>query len=788
MKADIHVHSKYSNRPTEWFLRRIGAPESFTEPMDVAKACWGKGMDFVTISDHNCIDGALEIAHLPKTFVSAELTTYFPEDGCKVHCLVQDITEAQFADLQKVRQNIYELRQYLHDKDVCHVIAHPLFRVNDMLTVEHVEKLILLFDRFETINGSRNPRAGDLTNLLFSRLTPELIAVMAERHGITPFGAEPWVKRFAGGSDDHSGVYVASAYTETPAAATVQEFIGHLRAGRHAPGGSAGTSMRLAHSLYHIAYSYYRNRILSQGAGSSVLGELLKRLIDGYEQPLKESGPIRSWAERVVRRYRVRKLSPGERILAEEFGKLRRGSLSGSAGDKPAGRDVESFEAAARVSHELGYTFFRQFLAHVEGGRLVDGLQTLASLSTVVLGIAPYFTAFGVQHKDERFLQDTVRRLGGESFWPYRSNRRAWVTDTFSDVNGVSHTIRMLTAKARERALPIDVMTCLEKPEWAGPEVINFKPLGQFSLPEYDAQKLAFPPFMDVLGAIEKGNYYEVIISTPGPMGLNALMAARLLGLRTVGIYHTDFPKYVKSLTQDEVLEQLAWRYMQWFYGQMERIYVPSEFYRKQLTENGFDSAKLRVLPRGVDCARFNPGKRDEHFWEQYGLNGNLKLLYVGRISKEKNVRTLIEAFRYVRTTTPVVDLVVVGEGPELEILRREVTDENIRFTGLLVGDDLARAYASADMFVFPSASDTFGNVVLEAQASGLPAIVSNEGGPAEIIARNGSGLAVNVRTPAPLCAAIRELVWDKDRRMVMSRNALKTAKDLSWERVLDQF
>ncbi|MEI6514752.1 MAG: glycosyltransferase [bacterium] len=788
MKADLHVHSKYSNRPTEWFLRRIGAPESFTEPMDVVRACRGKGMDFVTISDHNCIDGALEIAHLPRTFVSAELTTYFPEDGCKVHCLVQDITEAQFADLQKVRQNIYELRQYLQDEDVSHVIAHPLFRVNDMLTVEHVEKLILLFDRFETINGSRNPRAGDLTDILFSRLTPELIAAMAERHGIKPFGAEPWMKRFTGGSDDHSGVYAASAYTETPAAETVQEFIGHLRAGRHVPGGSAGTSMRLAHSLYHIAYSYYRNRILNQGAGSSVLGELLKRLIDGYEQPLRESGPIRSWAERVVRRYRVRKLSPGERILAEEFGKLRRGSSVDSAGDKRAGRDEESFAAAARISHELGYTFFRQFLAHVEEGRLVDGLQTLASLSTVVLGIAPYFTAFGVQHKDERFLQDTVRRLGGGDAWPYRSNRRAWVTDTFSDVNGVSHTIRMLTAKARERGLPIDVMTCLEKPEWAGPEVINFKPLGQFSLPEYDAQKLSFPPFMDVLEAIERGNYYEVIISTPGPMGLNALMASRLLGLRTVGIYHTDFPKYVKSLTQDEVLEQLAWRYMQWFYGQMEKIYVPSEFYRKQLAENGFDPAKLSILPRGVDRDRFNPGKRDEHFWEQYGLNGNLKLLYVGRISKEKNVRTLIEAFRYVRTTTPVVDLVVVGEGPELEALRREIKDENIRFTGLLMGDDLAKAYASADMFVFPSASDTFGNVVLEAQASGLPAIVSNEGGPAEIIARNGSGLAVNVRTPAPLCAAIRELVWDKDRRMVMSRKALQTAKDLSWDRALDQF
>ena len=87
-KADLHVHSKYSNRPSEWFLRRIGAPESFTEPADVYNACKAAGMDYVTISDHNCICGAKEIAHLPGTFISSELTTYFPENGCKIHCLV----------------------------------------------------------------------------------------------------------------------------------------------------------------------------------------------------------------------------------------------------------------------------------------------------------------------------------------------------------------------------------------------------------------------------------------------------------------------------------------------------------------------------------------------------------------------------------------------------------------------------------------------------------------------------------------------------------------------------
>ena len=99
-KADLHVHSKHSDRPSEWFLRRIGAPESFVEPAEIYRRARQRGMDFVTISDHNCIRGALEIADLPGTFISNEVTTYFPEDGCKIHVLVFGIDEEQFRAIQ----------------------------------------------------------------------------------------------------------------------------------------------------------------------------------------------------------------------------------------------------------------------------------------------------------------------------------------------------------------------------------------------------------------------------------------------------------------------------------------------------------------------------------------------------------------------------------------------------------------------------------------------------------------------------------------------------------------
>ncbi len=126
-RADLHVHSRYSDRPSEWLLRRIGSAECYTTPQEVYRRAKAAGMDFVTISDHNCIEGALEIAHLPDTFVSCEVTTYFPDDNAKFHLLVTGISEAQFAEIDCLRVDIRELRDYLVAEDIVHSLAHPLF-------------------------------------------------------------------------------------------------------------------------------------------------------------------------------------------------------------------------------------------------------------------------------------------------------------------------------------------------------------------------------------------------------------------------------------------------------------------------------------------------------------------------------------------------------------------------------------------------------------------------------------------------------------------------------------
>ncbi|MCA9297234.1 MAG: hypothetical protein KC983_11970, partial [Phycisphaerales bacterium] len=313
------MHSRYSDRPNEWILRRIGAPECFVEPRVVYDRAMAHGMDFVTISDHNVIDGALEIADLPNTFISCEVTTTFPENGAKLHILVSGITEAQFDMIDRLRENVYELREYLNEQDIITTLAHPLFLVNHNLTIEQFEKTLILFDRFEIVNGTRDPRAGRLVAAVLEGLTPDIMAQLIDKHDIAPNGPNPHRKVFTGGSDDHSGVYIGSAHTVTPHAATVEDYLDHLRYGRCEQAGKSGTSVHLAHCFYTIAYGYYKQRFLGNNdATNSLLGAMFRRILEPKKpEPSRLSvrHHVRKHIARYVWRQRKKSMSDTERLL-----------------------------------------------------------------------------------------------------------------------------------------------------------------------------------------------------------------------------------------------------------------------------------------------------------------------------------------------------------------------------------------------------------------------------------------------------------------------------------------
>jgi predicted metal-dependent phosphoesterase TrpH len=143
-KADLHVHSSHSNKPTYWAMRKFNVPESYTSPQHLYRVARERGMDFVTITDHNAINGALEIGHLPETFISSEITAHFPENSCKVHVVVLHISEAQFRIILDLRKNVYEMVAYLHAENIAHFLAHPLYAQNDKLNLEIIERSLPL--------------------------------------------------------------------------------------------------------------------------------------------------------------------------------------------------------------------------------------------------------------------------------------------------------------------------------------------------------------------------------------------------------------------------------------------------------------------------------------------------------------------------------------------------------------------------------------------------------------------------------------------------------------------
>jgi len=571
-RVDLHVHSKHSNQPTEWILRQVGAPESFTEPKEIYRRCRERGMHLVTVSDHDSIEGALEIQHLPGTFLSSEVTVELPEDGCEIHLLALGITEEQHRDLQEIRRNIYEVRDYVRGQGILYSVAHPLFRVNNRLTLDQVEKLLVLFDRFEARNGMHDRRANDLVRRIFGSLTPEILEDLAERHRLEPFGPTPWIKTFTGGSDDHSGLYLGTTWTETPEAATVKEFLGHLRAGRHEPGGATGSSARLLQSLYTISYEHYRR----QFPFGLERRDPFSRLLRGLALPpgASEERRRRFWG---WRRPQAPSLAAG-----------------------PSGEQA-TFRTASRASQKHLARMLRDFVRHARRGRLMEGLASVAQLAPFALSVAPHLVAVHSLHKDADLLDVAAERfLGGRL--EGRSGKRAWLTDSLFEAGGMTEVLETLPGAELGS---LEAITCASSADsrMSGLQVHRFPAWLQIPLPGWDGRKLAIPPVLEVVDHCETERYSEIVISTPGPFGLLGLLAGKLLGIPVTAVWQEDISARVRFVSGSETLTEIAWAYQRWLFGQAKRIWVPSQLERKTLVARGFDPAKLAVIPAGRNLA-----------------------------------------------------------------------------------------------------------------------------------------------------------------------------------------
>ena len=794
MKADLHIHSRASNRSAEWVFRRAGFPESVTEPTRLHEALRSAGMDFVTITDHDSIEGCLEIADRPGVFLGEQVTAHFPEDRCKVHVLVWGLSEVQHGEITRLRENIFELQRYLADQELTHAVAHPFFDPDERLTRAHVEQLILLFQHFEGLNGLRPDLLNDVGRHTLTSLTPGRLDELSNRHGRAPTHPEPWRKIFIGGSDDHGGMFPARAFSETPAADSPAEFLAHVRAGRVEPRGTGGSPLTLSHGLYNTAWGFAKENLATSKSQTPALAEkAISRFLEGKDPTVFSlADKLGFLAQSVLDGKLFDLVKPGNvsvwRELSAYFSEP---AVKAALARETAGvtaPEQRSFIIANLFTNQLAFRFFTKFLKQLSGGNVLEAIQAISAVAPLGLLLSPYIYALASQAPNLRRLREITEPIAGHVPPMLRNAKRGWFTDTLEDVNGVATTIQQMVAAGHAAGCDLRIVTS-RPPLDFGPEIPiqNFKPIGEFEIPEYELQKLTFPPVLEMIDYIQRERFTELIISTPGPIGLTALLAARVLGLPTSGIYHTDIPYYVQILTDDHFMETLTWNYMSWFYHQFDVVYVNSERYRQIWQERGIPAVKLKLLPRGVATNLFAPTKRDPKYWMGRGAKtGEFIVLYVGRISVEKQLDLFAACVGRLRDQGLPVRAAVVGDGLYAAELKRQLP--NAIFTGILSGEELAQAYASADAFLFPSVTDTYGNVIVEAQSSGLPVVVSDQGGPRELVEHGKTGLVTCGLDLDELCAAVERLVKDPALRLELSANGRKAVEPRGWDQAFARF
>lgn len=789
MKVDLHLHSKFSDRAPEWLFRRAGLPPSFSEPDALYRKLRGQGMDFVTLTDHNRIEGCLEIADRPGVFLSEQVGTRFPDDRCEVHVLVWGLNEAQHREIQALRGNIFELQPYLAAQNLAHAVAHPFYRIDDRFRIDHLEKLVLLFRHFEGLNGLRAGAYSQTARFALNSLTPAKIEELASRHHLAPAHPEPWKKILVGGSDDHGGIYAGCAFTETPPAQGSEELLAHIRAGRCTPCGSSGDPLAFSHSLYNNVRQQLARK-LGSADSASLLGKAFSRFMEGRDPTEFSMAEKLSFVAQGIASGKIFELAkPANASLWKQFA----GYFSQAEVKELLARETEGLEEPERrafaianfFANQLAFRFFTSFVRRASSGNIIEAIQEISVMLPILATLAPYLYGFGSQAADRPWLAAASTALSGQAAPNLANQRRAWFTDTLEDVNGVATTIRKLTAASVAQGFDLTVVTSRSHVGITGIPIKNFLPIGEFELPEYELQKLSFPPVLQIIEYIQREGFTELIISTPGPVGLTALLAAKMLGLPTSGIYHTDFPQYVRILSDDAFMETLTWNFMRWFYGQLDTLYVNSASYQSAWIARGIAPEKIRILPRGLDTALFHPSRRDPKFWAGHGVPaGNQVLLYVGRISKEKDLDVILMAWR--KIAREGLSLAFVGGGPYLKELRSLAPEA--AFTGYLSGVDLARAFASADLFLFPSTTDTFGNVILEALASGIPCIVSDQGGPKDLIEHGVTGLVSRALDAGDFARHLEALTCDPALRKRMGEAAHRSVQNRNWDEAARQF
>ena len=556
-RADLHVHSTASTLSKLGVQRSLSLPECATPPEEVYDLAKRRGMDFVTITDHDTIAGALAIDHLPGTFISEELTVAFRGEPQAVHVLCYGITPDDHEWLQAHNDDVEACAAYLNAGEITAALAHPFYAVQAPLTARHRRRLAQLFPIWETRNGSR---AKELNLPAF---------VYIETHGGTPIG----------GSDDHAGIDIGRTFTETPRSATPVQFLEHIRNGRAGAHGAQGSAAKWTHAAMALAV---RSLDGGQACGRPKPGSVLKIV------------------ERVMREGEYRRGQAGADLGPEDALALLRSWLAAMDLRLDESELLELLQEGeishpdlyrrARRIHErkLGQAV-KDVVAMVDGHTL-DLKRAQNAVFDACIPAIPYAAASAFLAREKHKLT----RSDGDR------PRVALVADGLGGMHGVTHTIQQI----RDRGVPgyeVEVIGTDADVDR------RLSAVAEIDIPFYRGLKIGVPSLPAIVEALAEGRYDLVHLCSPGPAGIGAWLLARVLELPIVGSYHTELAAYAGLRSGVPQLELMAGMALGAFYGSCDAVLSPSPASDRRLAELGIAETRIGRWDRGVDLHRFDP-------------------------------------------------------------------------------------------------------------------------------------------------------------------------------------
>ena len=748
-RVDMHCHSSASEVSKLGVQRAAGLPECATPPQEVYELAKRRGMDFVTITDHDTIDGVLEIADREDVFISEELTASFRGEGQAVHVLCYGITAADHEWLQEHAGDVELCAEYLREQEIACALAHPYYAVGAPLLARHRRRLAELFGIWEVRNGSRAPE--------LNRPAATYVATR-DSAGI-------------GGSDDHAGIDIGRTWTQAPGARTPEEFLEHVRAGRVAAHGAQGSAAKWAHAAIVLAA-----RSLEAGA------EVPSSSAASPSPTASSSSPVRpdprrvmTMVSRLLREGDARESGSGAGVSPQDARCLLRAWLAAVELEHLDVRGLiemmqdESFShgslyrRACRL-HERKLRSAVELAVRAAEGR-GDALGAAEGLFEGCIAAIPYAPARAFLANEQAKLARVP--FGGEEEIP----RIAILADGIGSTHGVSRTLEEIRQRG-VAGFEIEVVGTDAQVDR------RLSAVAEVEVPHYPGLRIGVPSLPVAVETLAEGRFDAIHVCSPGPVGVAGALLGRALGLPLIGSYHTELTAYTRLRSGQAQLAQAMEATVGTFYRACDVVLSPSVASDEALARMGMPSERVMRWDRGVDTARFRPpvtAARRER----------IEVLYAGRLTREKGVELLAEAFLRAHEREPRLHLVLAGDGPERERLAERV-GEHATFLGWLAGEELPRAYASADMFLFPSRTDTFGQVILEAQASGLPVIAVAQGGPLSLIEDRVSGLLCEADAQR-LAEAVLELACSPLLCERLASAGLVAAARRTWEAALQR-